>query len=303
MRITARRNSRSFAASPENSLPQSSVSLPPFLRRTAHRFPASLCICPSHGLPILKIPLKIDPLCFMPASDRGPPGKTERLSAASLRILSGTASARPPPKAALFPTPKTTAAAVCARLLPNSAASLSLSLRRIHSGKIFAPPCCTGRKISDISLCRRKTKVILFYFYRSVGACARFFSAFSQLSARISRAAISSPATAVPLLRCFAETVPRRHPPLRAFPAKKTARPYFLRPPKNRHKKNAPHDETRSLFLIQQDQSRAALTMRSSSRIARSSGVRRITAAVGTPSASRRSFSFFVSSSISSLER
>lgn len=148
MRITARRNSRSFAASPENSLPQSSVSLPPFLRRTAHRFPASLCICPSHGLPILKIPLKIDPLCFMPASDRGPPGKTERLSAASLRILSGTASARPPPKAALFPTPKTTAAAVCACPLQNSTASLSPGLRRVHNGKNFTPLRCTGRKIS-----------------------------------------------------------------------------------------------------------------------------------------------------------
>lgn len=208
MRITARRNSRSFAASLENSLPQNSVSLPPFLRRTAHRFPASLCICPSHGLPILKIPLKIGPLCFMPASDRGPPGKTERLSAASLRILSGTASAQSSQKAALFPTPKTTAAAVCARLLPNSAASLSLSLRRVHSGKFSLRRAVQGEKFPGIFLCRRKTKVILFYFYRSVGACARFFSAFSQLSARISRAAISSPSMAVPLLRRFAETVP-----------------------------------------------------------------------------------------------
>lgn len=186
----------------------------------------------------------------MPASDRGPPGKTERLSAASLRILSGTASARPPPKAALFPTPKTTVSAVCACPLQNSTASLSPGLRRIHSGKFSLRRAVQGEKFPGIFLCRRKTKVILFYFYRSVGACARFFSAFSRLSARISWAAVSSPATAVPLPRGFAETVPRRHPPLRAFPAKKTARPYFLRPPKNRHKKNAPHDETRFLFLI-----------------------------------------------------
>lgn len=164
MRITARRNSRSFAASLENSLPQNSVSLPPFLRRTAHRFPASLCICPSHGLPILKIPLKIDPLCFMPASDRGPPGKTERLSVAPLRVLSGTASARPSPKAALFPTPKTTAAAVCARLLPNSAASLSLSLRRIHSGKFSLRRAVQGEKIPGIFPLPPANKSLPFLF-------------------------------------------------------------------------------------------------------------------------------------------
>lgn len=282
--------------------PQNSVSLPPFLRRTAHRFPASLCICPSHGLPILKIPLKIDPLCFMPASDRGPPGKTERLSAASLRILSGTASARPPPKAALFPTPKTTVSAVCACPLQNSTASLSPGLRRIHSGKFSLRRAVQGEKFPGIFLCRRQIKVFLFYFYRSTGARARFFSAFSRLSARISRAAISSPATAVPLPRGFAETVPADIRRPACFPPK-NGMLIFPLSTKNGHKKNAPHDETRFLFLIQQDQSRAALTMRSSSRIARSSGVRRITAAVGTPSASRRSFSFFVSSSISSLER
>lgn len=135
----------------------------------------------------------------MPASDRGPPGKTERLSAASLRILSGTASARPPPKAALFPTPKTTAAAVCARLHPNSAASLSPSLRRVHSGKFFAPPRCTGRKISRHFPLPPENKSHPFLFL-PIGRGTR-----PSISSAFSRGL--SAAMAVPLPRGFAETV------------------------------------------------------------------------------------------------
>lgn len=184
MRITARRNSRSFAAPQKNSRRKTgSPCRRSFAaQRTAFPQASALCIRPSHSLPALKIPLKIDPLCFMPAPDCAP--RTARQNRASFR--------GPFPH---FKRHGKRPVFTKSHPLLNAENDRRCRLRRIHSGKIFAPPCCTGRKISDISLCRRKTKVILFYFYRSVGACARFFSAFSQLSARISRAAFAASIT------------------------------------------------------------------------------------------------------------
>lgn len=149
----------------------------------------------------------------MPASDRGPPGKTERLSAASLRILSGTASARPPPKAALFPTPKTTVSAVCACPLQNSTASLSPGLRRVHSGKNFAPPRCTGRKISRHFPLPPENKSHPFLFL-PIGRDPRpsIFSAFSRHLL---------PGNGRPASPPFCRDGSRRHPPPACFPLKR----------------------------------------------------------------------------------
>lgn len=137
---------------------------------------------------------------------RGPPDRTERLSAAPLRVLSGTASARPSPKAAHFPTPKTTAAAVCARLHQNSAASLSPSLRRVHSGKNFIPVGETVRKFSRHSSRAARS-------FRPLPTNENYFF-ISQPSSRDPRPSIFSafsrhllPGNGRPILRRFAETV------------------------------------------------------------------------------------------------
>ena len=85
IRITARRNSRSFAA--PQKIPAAKQRLPAAVPspHSAAAFPhaSALCIRPSHSLPALKIPLKIDPLCFMPAPDCAP--RTARQNRASFR--------------------------------------------------------------------------------------------------------------------------------------------------------------------------------------------------------------------------
>ena len=295
MRITARRNSRSFAA--PQKIPAAKQRLPAAVPspHSAAAFPhaSALCIRPSHSLPALKIPLKIDPLCFMPAPDCAP--QAARWNRAPFRGLSTHFKRHG--KRPVFTK---------SRPLPNAENDRRCRLRP-PSPKFcrftFAPPRCTGRKISRHFPLPPENKSHPFLFL-PIGRGLRpfFLRIFPALRTNFPGRHLL-PVNGRPASPRLCRDGFRRHPPPRTLPAKKTARPYFLRPPKNRHKKNAPHDETRSLFFIQQDQSRAALTMRSSSRIARSSGVRRITAAVGTPSASRRSFSFFVSSSISSLER
>lgn len=225
MRITARRNSRSFAA--PQKIPAAKQRLPAAVPspHSAAAFPhaSALCIRPSHSLPALKIPLKIDPLCFMPAPDCAP--RTARQNRASFRgpFPHFKRHGKRPASAKSRPLPD----AVCARLHPNSTASLSPGLRRIHSGKIFAPPRCTGRKNSRHFPLPPVNKSHPFLFLPiDRGTRPSISSAFSQLSARISQAAISSPAMTAPLPRGFAETVPADIRRPACFPLK-TARSFF----------------------------------------------------------------------------